>query len=144
MRSERLDDEEEGWHLSTWDQTHILTLVAGVQLPRGWEIGLRFQLTSGRPYTPFVGGIYEARCDSYTGIAGERGSERYPLFHQLDLRIDKTWTIRNAVRIWLYLDIMNIYYSKNVEFYFYSFDFTRRYPVTGLPIIPNLGLGIEF
>lgn len=144
MRAERLNDEEEGWQLSTWDQTHILTIVAGVQLPRGWEIGLRFQLTTGRPFTPLVGGIYEAECDQYTGVSGEPRSERYPVFHQLDLRIDKTWTIRNVVRIWLYLDIMNVYYSRNTEFYFYAFDFSERYPVTGLPIIPNFGLGIEF
>ena len=77
-------------------------------------------------------------------MPGEARSDRYPLFHQLDLRIDKTWTIRGVARIWIYLDIMNVYYSRNVEFYFYSFDFSERYAVTGLPIIPNFGLGLEF
>lgn len=144
MRAEDLDDPAEGWILSSFDQTHILTLVAGVQLPRGWEIGLRFQLTSGRPYTPLGGTVYEAECDTYTGIPGEARSERMPLFHQLDIRIDKTWVIRDVVRIWLYLDLQNVYYSQNVEGYFYSFDYSRRYSITGLPILPNLGLGIEF
>lgn len=144
MRSERRDDRNADWYLSSWDQTHILTLVAGVSLPRGWEIGLRFQLTSGRPYTPIAGAIYQAECDSYSPVGGEPRSERMPLFHQLDLRIDKTWTVRRLVRFNLYLDVMNIYYAKNAEFYFYSFDYSRRYPINGLPIIPNIGLDIEF
>ena len=113
-------------------------------MPRGWEIGVRFQLSSGRPTTPFVGAVYQAECDSYEGIPGEARSERMPLFHQLDLRVDKTWSIRNLVRISLYLDLQNVYFHKNVEAYFYSFDFSERYAVTGLPVIPNLGLSVEF
>jgi len=144
MRSERRDTPDEPWELFAFDQTHILTIVAGVSLPHGWEIGLRFQLTSGRPFTPFVGSIYTADCDDYTGIPGEPGSERLPLFHQLDLRIEKVWTVRRVARINLYLDVQNVYYSRNVEAYFYSYDFSQRYPITGLPIIPNLGLGVEF
>jgi hypothetical protein len=144
MRSERRDTPEDPWELFAFDQTHILTIVAGVSLPHGWEIGLRFQLTSGRPFTPFVGSIYTADCDDYMGIPGEPGSERLPLFHQLDLRIEKVWTVRRVARINLYLDVQNVYYSRNVEAYFYSYDFSQRYPITGLPIIPNLGLGVEF
>ena len=144
MRSERRSGDGEEWQLFGFDQTHILTIVAGLSLPRGWEIGLRFQLTSGRPFTPFVGSIYTADCDDYTGIPGEPNSERLPLFHQLDLRIEKVWTVRRSVRINLYLDIQNVYYNRNVEAYFYSFDYSERYSITGLPIVPNLGLGVEF
>lgn len=144
MRSERRDSPRDDWELFTFDQTHILTVVAGVSLPRGWEIGLRFQLSSGRPYTPFVGSVYQADIDDYVGISGESNSERAPLFHQLDLRVDKTWTIRNAVRIALYLDLQNVYFSRNVEAYFYSFDYSQRYAITGLPILPNIGINVEF
>lgn len=144
MRAEALSDPEEGWVLSGFDQTHILTIVAGVQLGRGWEIGVRFQLSSGRPFTPIVGSIYQAECDSYTSVPGELRSERMPLAHQLDIRIDKTWEIRDLMRIWIYLDLQNVYYQQNVEAYFYSYDFSQRYAITGLPILPNLGLGIEF
>lgn len=144
MRSERRDGGEDPWTLFAFDQTHILTLVAGVTLPRGWEIGLRFQLTSGRPNTPVVGGIYQAESDSYQRVNGEPLSERMPFFHQLDLRIDKTWTIRRLLRVSLYLDVQNVYFNRNVEGYFYSFDFTQRYQVTGLPILPSLGISAEF
>lgn len=144
MRSERRDGPDEPWELFTFDQTHILTLVVGVSLPRDWEIGLRFQLTSGRPFTPVAGAIYSADCDDYVAIPGEPNSQRMPLFHQLDLRIEKTWTVRDVVRINVYLDIQNVYYQRNVEAYFYAFDYSQRYRITGLPIIPNLGIGLEF
>ena len=144
LRSERRDAPDEAWYLFSLDQTHILSVVAGVTLPRGWEIGLRFQLTSGRPYTPFVDAIYQADCDSYQPVPGELNTSRAPLFHQLDLRVDKTWVIRRVVRIALYLDIQNVYYQKNSEGFFYNFDYTKQYPIPGLPIIPSLGLKVEF
>ncbi|RME29174.1 MAG: TonB-dependent receptor, partial [Deltaproteobacteria bacterium] len=66
MRSRRRDGPGQPWRLFSFDQTHILTLVAGLRIPTGppvaahhqrdgWEFGLRFQLVSGNPYTPVVG-----------------------------------------------------------------------------------------
>jgi hypothetical protein len=144
MRSERRDDDGSPWTLFAFDQTHLLTVVAGLRLPRDWEIGLRFQLATGRPATPVEGGVYQADIDDYTPVQGAAQSQRLPTFHQLDLRVDKTWVVRRSVRVSLYLDIQNIYYNSNVEFFRYAFDYSRRYPVAGLPILPNLGLSVEF
>ncbi|MBW1811007.1 MAG: TonB-dependent receptor, partial [Deltaproteobacteria bacterium] len=154
MRSERKDRVSDPWRLFDHDQTHILTLVAGYRLPTGpvmpnhglrdgWEFGLRFQLVSGNPHTPMIDSVYDADYDVYVPTAGITNSERLPLFHQLDLRVDYTW----AFTTWalsLYLDVQNVYNHQNVEGVKYNYDYTEKSYYTGLPIIPALGIKGSF
>ena len=65
------------------------------------------------------------------------------MFHQLDLRVDKTW-VRRLMAVSLYLDIQNVYNRQNQEFATQSFNFQQTTYVGGLPIIPSLGLKVEF
>ena len=44
----------------------------------------------------------------------------------------------------IYLDIQNVYYAENAEFYTYSYDYAERSQVGGLPILPTLGLKAVF
>jgi hypothetical protein len=126
-----------------FDQPHILTAVGVYKLPRGWSLGGRFRLVSGNPFTPIKNGIYDASGGSYFPILGDRNSDRQPAFHQLDLRVDKTWTW-NYVALNAYIDIQNIYNRRNVEGLLYSDDFTQVRVLAGLPILPSLGLKFEW
>jgi len=74
---------------------------------------------------------------------GSYASERLPLFHQLDLRIDKRWKFKSWQLSW-YLDVQNAYNHANVEAIAYNFNFTSRDYVSGLPILPSVGLRGEF
>jgi Gram-negative bacterial TonB protein C-terminal/TonB-dependent Receptor Plug Domain len=142
-RSERQSDPTQPYRLATFDQTHILTLVGVWKLPKGWQIGGRFRLVSGNPYTPNLHGVMDAQSGSYIPIAGALNSRRLPMFHQLDLRVDKTFTWRRA-KLSVYLDVQNVYNHQNSEFQNSAYDFSRTQPITGLPIIPSLGTKIEF
>src|SRR5204862_227482 len=64
-------------------------------------------------------------------------------FHQLDIRIDKTFLFKRWV-LKAYLDIINVYNQANPELNQSSYDFTRNRPLTGLPIIPSFGIRGEF
>ena len=106
-------------------------------------VGARFRLVSGNPNTPVVGSQYDATGGFYIPINGATNSERFPTFHQLDLRVDKAW-IWKLASLTLYLDVQNVYNAQNVEFWNYSFDFTQRTEIASLPIIPSIGTKIEF
>ncbi|MCX4241470.1 energy transducer TonB [Paraliomyxa miuraensis] len=142
-RSERRATPEDDWELFGFDQTHILTLIGVVKLPKGWQAGARFRLVSGNPMTPVVGAVYDGAGGFYVPLNGVTNSDRMPAFHQLDLRVDKQWTWKRA-SLTLYLDVQNVYNRQNTEFLIYSFDYSDRRPVAGLPIIPSLGLKLEF
>lgn len=142
-RSERRDSPEEAFRTFAYDQTHILAVVASYEFGRGWSAGARFRYVTGNPFTPIVGSVYDADADSYVRIAGEPGSERNGDFHQLDVRIDKVWTFPRWQLNW-YLDIQNVYNRANPEALNYSFDFSETAVISGLPIIPSLGLRGSF
>ncbi|MEZ4380525.1 MAG: energy transducer TonB [Nannocystaceae bacterium] len=143
MKSLRQDAPDEDYYLFDFDQTHILTAIASYKLPKGWQIGARFRLVSGNPTTPVLGAIYDASTNSYIAVNGPRNSARVPAFHQLDVRVDRRWVYRRLTTT-AYLDILNIYNAQNTEFINYSYNFQASAPVTSLPILPSIGVKIEW
>lgn len=139
--------------LAPWDQTHILTMLGSYRLGDGWEFGARLRLVSGNLITPNVcnasnsncdptrvGGLFHGATGAYTPIpAGSIQSERLPLFHQLDIRVDKSWVFSWG-KFSAYLDVQNAYNNQNVEAILYNFNFSQRSYVAGIPILPSLGM----
>lgn len=127
-----------------FDQTHILTLIASYRLPRGWKIGTRFRVVSGEPTTARVASVAQLYDGEQFPLEGPwNGGGRQRAFHQLDVRVDKVWTLRK-IRLNAYLDVQNLYNAKNPEFTMYSWNFRERSTVNSLPIIPSLGLKLEW
>jgi hypothetical protein len=120
-----------------------LNLIVGRDLPRNWRIAGRFRFVTGNPLTPVTGSTFDADNDAYVPIRGPYYSERVGPFYQLDIRVDKKW-IYNRMILTAYLDLQNATNRKNVESVSYAYDYSKRTDVTGLPIIPSLGLKGEF
>lgn len=154
-RSVRRDAPDKAERLFESDQTHSLTVLGSLKLPDGWEIGARFRLTSGDVATPQVcdpeqtpscdpnrpNSLFHSPSGGYTPLPTNLGaySERLPLFHQLDLRVDKRWHFK-AFSLSAYLDVQNAYNHRNIEGIDYNFNFTTRRYSTGLPILPSVGI----
>jgi TonB family protein len=138
-RSERKDGSLEPWRLFDFDQTHILTVAFVYNFPRNWEIGGTFRVVSGNPSTPVIGSIYDALNDVYIPIDGRVNTLRNPLFHQLNVRIQKKW-IFEGWRLAVFLDVQNAYNQQNQEGIIFNYDFSQQTPLLGLPIIPSLGI----
>ncbi|MFW5878298.1 MAG: TonB family protein [Myxococcota bacterium] len=139
MRSERRSDPEDDYVLTGYDQTHILTLVGSYRLGRGFEIGARFRLASGNPYTPVIGSFHDLDTDRWSPVYGSTRSDRLPLFHQLDLRLEYTKTF-DTFTIAAFLDLLNTYNQDNVESYQYDYRYRNRVDFNGLPLFPVLGV----
>jgi hypothetical protein len=118
-------------------------MIGVYRLPRNWQVGARFRLVSGNPYTPVVSATYDGGNDEYIPIYGRPNSRRVAPFHQLDLRVDKRF-VWKRVMLTVYLDVQNVYNHQNPEFRTYSFDYTVSRDIPSLPIIPSLGLKLEF
>ncbi len=143
MRSTRRDTPEDDFILFDFDQTHILTAIASYKLPRQWQIGARFRLVSGNPQTPITGSVYDGASGVYIPIQGPVNSDRLPPFHQLDIRVDKRWVYRRLSFL-LYVDILNVYNAQNVEGFQYSYNFQQQTQIASLPILPSIGLRLEW
>jgi len=139
QRSFRTDQPEQDERLFDFDQPHILTAVASWEIAWGWTVGARFRLVSGNPDTPVVSALYDAYSDVFVPLYGETNSDRLGTFHQLDVRIDKEFTF-DLWKLGIYLDVQNVYNRENPEGWTYNYDYTERSEISGLPILPILGL----
>jgi TonB family protein len=140
-----------------FDQTHILTALGSYRLGNGWEFGARYRIVSGNLVTPNVcnfedpgcipnraNSLYNATVGTYVALPySGPASERLPLFHQLDLRVDKRFRFKTW-QLSFYLDVQNVYNNQNVEGVNYNFNYTARQYPTGRPILPSFGIRGDF
>jgi TonB family protein len=147
-RSVRRNTPDDTERLFQFDQTHNLTVLGSYRLGRGWEFGARFRLVSGALTTPVVSApslpaLYAADAGSYAPLQGPQFSSRLPLFHQLDLRVDKRWQFKRW-NFSAYLDVQNAYSNRAAEDITYNYNYSQHQYQLGIPIIPSIGLRGEF
>lgn len=97
---------------SSWDARHTISATAGKRFKNGWEIGSKWRFSSGNPYTP-----YDLNQSSYQQVYNinplgvldysRLNEERFPVFSQVDLRVDKKWFFEKA-NLNLYFDVQNL------------------------------------
>ena len=137
-RSTRVDHPGDPSRLFSFDQPHSLNAAASWR-GKHWQLGGRFQLYSGLPYTPVTGEVFDSDRNLYIPIYAAPNSARAPIHHQLDLRVDYSWkwgpTLMTA-----FLDVQNVYMNDSVVTYFYSYDYSQKTAFKSLPIIPSIGL----
>jgi CarboxypepD_reg-like domain/TonB-dependent Receptor Plug Domain len=133
---------------SSWDNRHLLSATMGYKLPRNWEIGIKFRLQGGAPFTPFDETASQLNFLSRgQGILDftKLNTQRLRSFNSSDFRIDKKWNFRKTT-IDLFLDVTNWYRAKSEEPDRYSFkrnaDNTGFATTDGQPIKANGSNGI--
>jgi hypothetical protein len=139
VRSLRRDQPDAKERLFDYDQTHVLTCVLSYDLGLGIELGARARYATGFPRTPVTDALYDARRDRYSPVFGEQNNLRIPAFFQLDVRVAKRFDL-GKTQLDVYLDVQNVSYRANPEEIVYNSTYSERRYITGLPILPVLGL----
>ncbi len=112
VRSEFENNNKE-YTASSWDNRHILTITSGKKFNKNWEIGGKFKFIGGQPYTPYNLESSSIKVNYDVANSGildfsKLNSQRFNSYHQLDVRIDKTW-FWDKYSINFYFDIQNLY-----------------------------------
>ncbi len=144
--SERKDSPDSEWRAFDVDVNHNLIAVASYKPNKYWQLGLRFKLASGAPYSELLNSDYYFDADNRFTIPNYQGDvndSRLPVTHQLDIRVDKYWLFDKWI-LSTYLDIQNVYMAKNVLGVSYSSDFTEKVNTYGLPFMLFIGLKGDF
>lgn len=140
-RSERRYRGDPGWRLFDHDQPHVLAVVASQEL-WGFTASARVRVTTGAPRTPVVDSFYDAQVDRYQPVFGRQNTARLPEFFQLDLRVERSFSLR-PLTLTAFLDVLNVTYQRNPEEVVYNFDYSKRDFITGLPVLAVLGAKLE-
>ena len=115
VRSEFTDKKGE-YIPSSWDNRHLLTVTATRNFKKNWDMGFKWRFIGGAPFTPWdidrssIKAAWDAQGIGYLDYS-KFNRERLNAFHQLDLRIDKSWYY-NKWSLMLYFDIQNAYNFK--------------------------------
>ncbi len=110
-------DKNGEYQSTTWDNRHILIATLSKRFKNDWFAGLKFRFAGGLPYTP-----YDLELSAYKEAWNAQSipyynydlltSKRFAPFHQLDIRVDKTFNFTKS-KLKIYLDIQNIYNFKS-------------------------------
>jgi TonB family protein len=130
---------EKPWQAFQYDQPHIFTLVVGWRPSVGWELSSRFRYTSGNPTSAVLYASFNTDEGRWDPERGDIGTARSPSFLQLDARAQYTWTW-DLFRLSLYLDVQNVTNRANEEFHLWDYRYRQEGGITGLPVLPTLGL----
>lgn len=163
VRSE-FEDRNNRYFVSSWDSKHILSLTGSASLKKNWRIGSRFRYVGGLPYTP-----YDLQNSSLVQVWNLRGgpitdnsrlnAERFPAFHQLDVRVDKAYYLKRMT-LRFYVDIQNLYNfqaksqdivvrEQDAQGNYLTVDNGTRYVLrtvdnTSGTVLPTIGVQVEF
>ncbi|MBL0174097.1 MAG: TonB-dependent receptor [Ignavibacteria bacterium] len=120
----------------SFDQRLIFNLSGGYRFNDKWEISTKFRLGTGTPWTPFLAsGVQDV---------ARYNSERTPLFHTLDVRVDRRWNFASWNLI-TYIDLQNVYNRKNVQSYRFDYRNARTIEDGGaIGLLPTIGISAEF
>jgi hypothetical protein len=139
------------------DRRHDLNVVATRPFSK-YLVGARFNLATGTPYTPIVGGVtrrvYDPSLDRWgTGdpeiliesLGGVHNSARFPVTHRLDVDVSRQLIVRGAT-VAPYVSVANVYNAKNVFVYLYKYstDVPTRRAISQFPILPTAGVRVAF
>lgn len=142
-----------------YEQRHVVKMI-GVLRWGAYELGARFEMFTGFPYTPIIG----SNCApgyTCTGAAGttlyspvyssDINSAHYPLFHRLDVRFTRKSTYSWGTFSW-FIEFINVYNNeprlrqafRDNEPYAEGRNPRLLGPSTPLNLIPNFGLEWKF
>ncbi|OGX82241.1 TonB-dependent receptor [Hymenobacter lapidarius] len=128
---------------TAWDTRFLGSALLGYQLGRGWEVGAKYRVGGGAPYTPYDEAASRASYQAVgTGVLdySQLNTRRLNRFQQLDLRLDKKISLRR-LSFDFYIDVQNALLTKPVSPPTYTFERTADnsgYTTTdGQPLRPD-------
>ncbi len=123
-----IEDKNGKYIPGSWDSRHLITATLNKKINDSWDFGLKWRFVGGLPYTPVDENVTTLK--SYWDVNGKEypdynryNQNRLNAFHQLDLRIDKSFQLKKSA-LSFYLDIQNLYNKKidNPEKYVLVYD----------------------
>jgi len=78
-------------------------------------------------------------------LGGARNGARFPPTHRLDLDASRAFQYRGAT-VAPYVSVVNAYNAKNVFVYLYEYSTDRptRRAISQFPVLPSLGVCVDF
>jgi hypothetical protein len=118
-----------------YDQRWIFNLSAGYVFNEKYQMGVKFRLSTGSPYTPFE--------SNGTQLLSNYNKNNFPLNHSMDIRVERRWNFETTSLI-TYIDVQNIYNRKNQTSIRWDYKENKVKEESSIGILPSIGVSLEF
>lgn len=139
------DSPDQSYRNSTYDQTHVLYLVANYKITNTWQLGGRYNYHTGDTTTPINRAVYNSSLDKYAPRASpeENSSVHLPAFNALTIYAGHDWLFDNW-KLNLRFGLESFWPKPQIVGISYNYDYSKSNNETGLSSIPFLELRGEF
>ena len=130
-RRKELDDPRQV--PASYGVPHTATVVASYRVAPAWTVGTRISASSGAPYTPVVGRLYDPARGAWRPVEGENNSGRMPVFSRVDVRATYLFSlpamggIKASSVCVAYIEALNVLNRHNTLRYTWNEDYTERH-----------------
>jgi hypothetical protein len=131
-----------GFYPADFSQPHVVNAVFNTSVGESLELGARYRLASGIPYTPIASRSLDSQ-GNYTPSFGPTNSERLDWYQRLDLRAQYEWRWRHCL-FRPFLEVYNATNSPNVTSVTYKSDYSGPLYVKQFPRFFFVGMELEF
>ena len=125
-----------------FDRPFVFNAVGGRRIRRNWEVAFRTAHLSGRPYTPFDLDRSKSQRRGIFDLSAVN-AERYDPYFSLDLRIDRTFSVRDQDVV-VYGGVQNVTGRENVTSSIWNRVTNRQNVLFGLSQVVLAGLEWNF
>lgn len=110
---------------ANYDITHSMSIVGTYNVTDRLTVGASYKVSTGKPYTPVTGSMFDPNNNVYIPIFAERNSERFPTYQRIDLNAQYIFALfgRFAVAFFALNNLLN---TSNLYEYNYNFDYSQR------------------
>lgn len=129
------------WYTSQLERKHNLSLVLNYDISNKYKLAATYRFSTGTPYTPVIGATRYGD-DVYVPVYGGYNSERMPDYMRCDVKL--TMPFFGLKNFESYIQIINLFGNENVDRFFYSDDYSKKYKAKMLPFIPIGGIKYSF
>ncbi len=108
-----------------FDITHTLSVVSEYNVTDYLTVGATYKVSTGKPYTPVTGSIYDPSQNAYIPLYAERNSGRFPAYTRIDMNAQYIFSLFGKFAV-AFLALNNILNTGNLYEYSYNFDYTQK------------------
>ncbi|MBL1215081.1 MAG: TonB-dependent receptor [Ignavibacteriae bacterium] len=150
--SRTVKNDSSNKYFANYDRTHNFKLMLNYNLSEKWKLNALWLYSTGLPFTPAIGKYIKHEYyrdgggEKLEHAFGRKNSSRYQDYHRLDVGITGNFIWWDSIIAKPYLQIMNVYMSKNP----FNYDpnpndvSLEDGQEVGSMIIPTIGITLEF
>lgn len=126
----------------SFDSPFVFNLLAGRRFRQRWAVSGSFKYLSGRPYTPFDETLSRQQGRGIFDLT-RVDALRAPAYFRLDLRVDRTWTVRDKP-LTVFFGGQNVTNRQNLLLNIWNRTTNTTQPLKQQGFFPVLGLEWRF